>query len=324
VRRPGSRGSWSSSSGARSTLAFTQHARTHARPNTACKLALARSAHARTRECAHTPPRPAGPARVSRVLARSGSIAPPVRNPPAPPGARAGTGTMGMPHAGPGTGWVGAGGGNGGRVGPLLVWGVTSGTVTQRCGDGDARLQTIACGRRVDRIITICAGFWRMAGSGRPARSTCRHAAAGRCPMACALLYTLSDHVMVRPCLCDTLSFRLHAGVTAAALLLPRGSCEQNHTPRRIYHGRAELGPLGEGRPVDMSACMVCDGVIGARKGAVGVMQSDGPRPPRRQHRGGTPGLESSGSSGRSQQRGDDTCGGEDPTPIVAAPTAGE
>jgi hypothetical protein len=27
------------------------------------------------------------------------------------------------------------------------------------------------------------------------------------------------------------------------------------------YHGRAELGSLGEGRPGDVSACMVCDGV---------------------------------------------------------------
>jgi hypothetical protein len=33
------------------------------------------------------------------------------------------------------------------------------------------------------------------------------------------------------------------------------------------YHGRAELGLQAGGRPVDVSACMMCDGVSGAREG---------------------------------------------------------
>ncbi len=30
---------------------------------------------------------------------------------------------------------------------------------------------------------------------------------------------------------------------------------------------RTELGPLGEGRPVEVSECMVCDGFSGAGRG---------------------------------------------------------
>jgi hypothetical protein len=46
-----------------------------------------------------------------------------------------------------------------------------------------------------------------------------------------------------------------------------------------------------------------------------GVVQSNGPRPHLRQHRGGTPSLVSSETSGRSQQRGNAASGGEGRTP---------
>jgi hypothetical protein len=85
------------------------------------------------------------------------------------------------------------------------------------------------------------------------------------------------------------------------------------------HHCRAELGPLGEGGPFDVSACMVCDGVsklAGAGWGWRGrVVQSYGPHPPRRQHRRGTPVLVSSETSGLSQQSDDAASGGEGRTP---------
>ncbi len=52
------------------------------------------------------------------------------------------------------------------------------------------------------------------------------------------------------------------------------------------YHGRAELGPLGEGGAVDVSVCMVCDWVSRAGRGGGsvggggGVVESVSPRPP--------------------------------------------
>ncbi len=51
---------------------------------------------------------------------------------------------------------------------------------------------------------------------------------------------------------------------------------------------------LASRRPVDVSACMVCDGVSGAGGGGGdederAVVGSGSPRPPRRQHRAGTP-----------------------------------
>ncbi len=65
-----------------------------------------------------------------------------------------------------------------------------------------------------------------------------------------------------------------------------------------------------------MSVCMVCDGVSGAGGGGGGederaVVGSGSPRPPRRQHRGGTPVPTPSEASGRSQQRGCAAGGGE-------------
>ncbi len=74
-----------------------------------------------------------------------------------------------------------------------------------------------------------------------------------------------------------------------------------------------------------MSVCMVCDGVSGAGGWGGGederaVVGSGSPRPPQRQHRGGTPFLTSSEASGRSQQR--DCAVAERGRPIVAAPTA--
>jgi hypothetical protein len=61
-----------------------------------------------------------------------------------------------------------------------------------------------------------------------------------------------------------------------------------------------------------VSACMVCDGVSGAGGGGGGGEDeravvgpgSGSPRPPGRQHQGGTPVLTPSEASGRSQQRG--------------------
>ncbi len=82
-----------------------------------------------------------------------------------------------------------------------------------------------------------------------------------------------------------------------------------------------QLGPLGEGRPGDLSACVMCGGVS---RGGGGVVHSNGPNPPRRhwQHQEGTPVLVSSETSGWSQQR-DDAAGGEGIVcPIVAAPMA--
>jgi hypothetical protein len=74
--------------------------------------------------------------------------------------------------------------------------------------------------------------------------------------------------------------------------------------------------PPGGGRPVDVSECMVCDGVSGAGGGGGGedervVVGSGSPRPPRLQHRGGTPVQTPSEASGRSQQRGCAASGGE-------------
>ena len=65
-----------------------------------------------------------------------------------------------------------------------------------------------------------------------------------------------------------------------------------------------------------MSACMVCDGISGAVGGRGdederAVVGSCSPRPPRRQHREGTPVPTSSEASGRSQQRGCAAGGGE-------------
>ena len=65
-----------------------------------------------------------------------------------------------------------------------------------------------------------------------------------------------------------------------------------------------------------MSACMVCDGVSGAGGGGGdederAVVGSGSPRPPRRQHRGGTPVPTSSEASGRFQQLGCAAGGGE-------------
>jgi hypothetical protein len=69
----------------------------------------------------------------------------------------------------------------------------------------------------------------------------------------------------------------------------------------------SRVWPPGGGRPVDVSACMLCDGVSGAGGGGGGedekaVVGSGSPRPPRRQHRGGTPVPTPSEASGRSQQ----------------------
>ncbi len=65
-----------------------------------------------------------------------------------------------------------------------------------------------------------------------------------------------------------------------------------------------------------MSAFMVCDGVSGAGGGGGGederaFVGSCSPRPPRRQHRGGTPVPTPSEASGLSQQCGCAACGGE-------------
>jgi hypothetical protein len=64
-----------------------------------------------------------------------------------------------------------------------------------------------------------------------------------------------------------------------------------------------------------VSVCTVCDGVReaagGGWVGGRGGVQSDDPRPPRRQHWGGTPCLVSSEISRQSQQRGDAASGGE-------------
>ena len=58
-----------------------------------------------------------------------------------------------------------------------------------------------------------------------------------------------------------------------------------------------------------MSASLMCDGV--SKTGGGAVVGSGSPRPPRRQHRGGTPVPTSSEASGRSQQRGCAAGGGE-------------
>jgi hypothetical protein len=89
-------------------------------------------------------------------------------------------------------------------------------------------------------------------------------------------------------------------------------------------HGRAELAPLGEGRPGDVSEYMTCDGISRAGRGVCHVchrvcVQSNGPRPPWQQHRGGTPSWCSARicaeKSGRPQQRDDAASAGEDRTP---------
>jgi hypothetical protein len=68
--------------------------------------------------------------------------------------------------------------------------------------------------------------------------------------------------------------------------------------------------------PVDVSACMMCDGVSWAGGGGGGederaVVRSGSPRPPRRQHLGGAPFPTSSEASGWSQQRDCAAGGGE-------------
>jgi hypothetical protein len=73
------------------------------------------------------------------------------------------------------------------------------------------------------------------------------------------------------------------------------------------YHCPAKLGPLGEGGPGDMSACMGCCGVSETRGGGL-VVQSDDPRLLLRKHRGV---LVSSGTSCRLQQRDNVSCGEE-------------
>ena len=68
------------------------------------------------------------------------------------------------------------------------------------------------------------------------------------------------------------------------------------------YHGRAELGPLVErGQDVRL--------VGGGRGGGRMIVRSDSPRPPRRQHRGGSPVVASDATPGQLRQR-DDTAGG--------------